>query len=111
MLRARQILERTSFVFALTNDPRQLEIAKLAIDRLLAYKRWDYFLEGGEETIGLQRAPEATLAVSFARKRLRTGSRSNGAPLATLYKRCAPGSYSFHHPPLRFCQAAMLSIN
>lgn len=67
MLRARQILERTSFVFALTNDSRQLEIAKLAIDRLLAYKRWDYFLEGGEVTIGLQRAPEATLAMSFAR--------------------------------------------
>jgi hypothetical protein len=67
MLQARQILERTSFVFALTSDPRQLEIAKLAIDRLLAYKRWDYFLEGGEETIGLQRAPEATLAMAFAR--------------------------------------------
>jgi hypothetical protein len=72
MLQARQILERTSFVFALTNDPRQLEIAKLAIDRLLAYKRWDYFLEGGEETIGLQRAPEATLAMSFARDWLDT---------------------------------------
>ncbi len=67
MLQARQILERTSFVFALTNDARQLEIAKLAIDRLLAFKRWDYFLEGGEETIGLQRAPEATLAMAFAR--------------------------------------------
>jgi hypothetical protein len=67
MLQARQILERTSFVFALTHDPRQLEIANLAINKLLAYKRWDYFLEGGEETIGLQRAPEATLAMAFAR--------------------------------------------
>lgn len=67
MLQARQILERTSFVFALTSDRRQLEIAKLAIEKLLAYKRWDYFLEGGEETIGLQRAPEATLAMAFAR--------------------------------------------
>lgn len=67
MLRVRQILERTSFVYALTEDPKQLDIAKLAIDRLLAYKRWDYFLEGGQETIGLQRAPEATLAMSFAR--------------------------------------------
>ena len=67
MLQVRQILERTSFVFALTQDARQLEIARLAIDRLLQYKRWDYFLEGGEETIGLQRAPEATLAMSFAR--------------------------------------------
>ena len=49
MLQVRQILERTSFVYALTGDPRQGEMAKLAIDRILRYKRWDYFLEGGGE--------------------------------------------------------------
>ena len=63
MLRARLILERTAFVHALTNDARQLELARLAIDKLLQYKRWDYFLEAGEHTIGLQRAPEATIAM------------------------------------------------
>lgn len=68
MLKARLILERTSFVYALTRDPKQLEIAKLAIDRLLEYKKWDYFQEGGKETIGLQRAPEATIAMAFARE-------------------------------------------
>ncbi len=66
MLRARLILERTSFVYALTEDARQLELARLAIDRLLQYTRWDYFLEGGEHTIGLQRAPEATIAMVCA---------------------------------------------
>ena len=68
MLRARQILERSSFVYAVVGDLRHLDIAKLAISRLMEYKKWDYFLEGGEETIGLQRAPEATIAMSFARE-------------------------------------------
>ncbi len=67
-LNARQILERTSFVYLLTKDERQLGVAKLAIDRMLQYKKWDYFLEGGEHTIGLQRAPEATIAMCFARE-------------------------------------------
>lgn len=66
LLRARQILERTSFVYALTQDPRQLELARRTIDRILEYKRWDYFLEAGEETIGLQRAPETTIAMVCA---------------------------------------------
>jgi hypothetical protein len=67
-LNARIILERTSFVYLLTKDERQLEVAKLAIERMLQYKKWDYFLEGGEYTIGLQRAPEATIAMCFARE-------------------------------------------
>ena len=65
---ARIILERTSFVYLLSKDERQLEVAKLAIARLLQYKKWDYFLEGGEHTIGLQRAPETTIAMCFARE-------------------------------------------
>lgn len=66
LLKARTILERTSFVYATAGDKRHLEVARLAIDRILEYKKWDYFLEGGEHTIGLQRAPETTIAMSFA---------------------------------------------
>lgn len=68
MLRARQILERSSFVHRLTHDKQHLEVARAAIDRILEYKRWDYFLEAGEHTIALQRASEATIAMSFARE-------------------------------------------
>jgi hypothetical protein len=63
---ARIILERTSFAYAVTGDPQQLEIATLAISKILEYKKWDYFQEGGKQTIGLQRAPEVTAAMSFA---------------------------------------------
>lgn len=70
-LNARIILERSSFVYLLTKDEKHLEVAKLAIERMLQYKKWDYFLEGGEHTIGLQRAPETTIAMCFAREWLR----------------------------------------
>jgi hypothetical protein len=99
LLKARQILERTSFVYALTGEARQLEVAKLAIDRLLEYRKWDYFLEGGEHTIGLQRAPETTIAMAFAcewldgalgedvRREIETQIAEKGAPpcYRTLY--------------------------
>lgn len=71
-LKARIILERTSFVYVLTKDQGQLEIAKLAIKRILEYPKWDYFLEAGTHTIGLQRAPEATIAMAFAQEWLGT---------------------------------------
>ena len=66
MARARAILERTSFAFALTGDKNQFAVAKLAVEKILAYPKWDYFFEGGVHTIGLQRAPEATIAMAFA---------------------------------------------
>ncbi len=68
MLRVRQILERTSFIYALTGDAAQCEVARRALDKMLEYPKWDYFMEGGEDIIGLQRAPEATIAMSCARE-------------------------------------------
>jgi hypothetical protein len=68
MLQVRQILERTSFVYALTGDAAQCDVARRAVDKILEYPKWDYFLEGGEDVIGLQRAPEATIAMSCARE-------------------------------------------
>lgn len=66
MARARVILERTSFAYVISQDKKQFEVAKLAIEKILQYPKWDYFYEGGEFSIGLQRAPEATIAMSFA---------------------------------------------
>jgi hypothetical protein len=65
-LKVRQILERTSFAYTMGGEKRHLEVALMAIGKMLEYKKWDYFLEGGEFTMGLQRAPEATIAMSFA---------------------------------------------
>lgn len=66
MLRARRILERSAFVYAVDGDPRHRDVALLAMKRILDFPKWDYFLEGGELVIGLQRAPEASIAMSLA---------------------------------------------
>jgi hypothetical protein len=66
MLRVRTILERSAFVYAVTPREDHLAVAKLALRRLLDYPKWDYFLEGGKIVMGLQRAPEATIAAAFA---------------------------------------------
>lgn len=66
MLRVRQIVERSSFVYAVNGDAAHLAVTKLAMRKLLDYPKWDYFLEGGKTTMGLQRASEATIALAYA---------------------------------------------
>lgn len=66
MREIREALENAAFAFAVWEDPRDLELATAALDRLLQYDPWDYFLEGDKHPIGFQRAPEATIAVCTA---------------------------------------------
>lgn len=65
-LRVWKLVQNSAFAYAVWRDPRQLELALLGLRRLCDYKRWDYFLEAGAGTIGLQRAPEATIAACYA---------------------------------------------
>lgn len=64
--RAWKLVQNCAFAHVVWGDPRQLDLALLAMRRLCDYRRWDYFLEGGKDTIGLQRAPEATIACVYA---------------------------------------------
>ncbi len=59
-------VENGAFAYAVWGDPRQRDLALLAMQRLCDYPRWDYFLEGGKHTIGIQRASEATIAACYA---------------------------------------------
>jgi hypothetical protein len=64
--RADKILVRESFIYLMTGQPARLDLALLALKKILAYPQWDYFLEAGRDVIGLQRAPETTISVSLA---------------------------------------------
>lgn len=66
LARAANILMRCAFVHAITNDEAQLPIAKLALDRILSYKRWDWVLEDGSDTVGAMRNGTTTTAVVLA---------------------------------------------
>lgn len=64
--RACKILEREAFVYLISRNGKRGALAQLAVKRLLEYPKWDYFLEAGVHTIGLQRAPATTIALSLA---------------------------------------------
>ncbi len=66
LARAANILLRTAFVHRLAPDARQLALARLALDRMLAYPRWDWFLEAGTQTLGLMRNGTTAIAVVLA---------------------------------------------
>ena len=55
-----------AFAYTVWGDQRQLDLALAAMRRLCDYPRWDYILEGGKDTIGIQRASEATIAACYA---------------------------------------------
>ncbi len=63
MREIREDLENAAFAYAVWADPRDLELATAALERILQYDPWDYFLEADTHPIGFQRAPEATIAV------------------------------------------------
>jgi hypothetical protein len=65
-MRAWQLIQNCALAYVVFEDQRHLDLALLALRRLCDYKRWDYFLEGGKDTIALQRAAEATIASCYA---------------------------------------------
>lgn len=64
--RAANILTRCSFVHLLSGDEKQLPVARLALDRILAYKRWDWVIEDGTQSVGVMRNGMTATAVVLA---------------------------------------------
>jgi len=54
-----------AFVYAMTGDENAAELATSCARTLMNFPKWDYFLEGGTQTFGLQRAPGAVIAISL----------------------------------------------
>ncbi len=61
--RVDNILQREAFVYIITGDKERGEMARLALEKILQFKKWDYFLEAGKYVIGLQRAPFTTQSI------------------------------------------------
>jgi len=61
--RVDNILQQEGFIYVITGDKKRGEIAKLALEKILQFKKWDYFLEAGKDVIGLQRAPFTTQTI------------------------------------------------
>lgn len=66
LMRAANILHRCAFNHVISPDAKQLALARLALQRILAFKRWDWVLEGGSETVGVMRNGTTSVAVVLA---------------------------------------------
>jgi hypothetical protein len=58
------LAQRMALLYAYTGDKDAAKLATECVESLMKFPRWDYFLEGGKDVIGLQRAPNSALAVA-----------------------------------------------
>lgn len=66
LARAAMILQLSAFVHTVAPDARHLALARLALERVLAYPRWDWFLEAGTRTVGVMRNGTTAVSVVLA---------------------------------------------
>jgi hypothetical protein len=66
LARAANILLRSAFVHVLEPEPRHLRIARLALSRVMEYRRWDWVLEAGQYPVGVMRGPSVCVSVILA---------------------------------------------
>lgn len=66
LARAGNILARSAFVHKLAPDARHLAVARLALARMLEYRRWDWILEAGRDTVGVMRNGNTAVAAVLA---------------------------------------------
>ena len=63
--RTSKLAMNMAFHYLLTGDEDAAELAATCVETIQRFPKWDYFLEAGDRTFGLQRAPEATVATSL----------------------------------------------
>lgn len=66
LARAANILLRSAFVQVIGPAPAHAALANLALDRMLTYRRWDWFLEAGRDTVGIMRNGSTSIAAVLA---------------------------------------------
>ncbi len=59
------LAQQMALVYLYTGDADAADLARECIESLMKFPKWDYFLEGGTDMIGLQRAPNSGIAVAL----------------------------------------------
>jgi hypothetical protein len=61
---AGETAQEMAFVYLMVHDEDAAALALEAVRTIMTFPVWDFFLEGGEKVVGVQRAPSTTIAVS-----------------------------------------------
>ena len=56
--------QEMAFIYLMEDDEDAAELAIEAVRTIMKFPVWDFFLEGDEKVVGVQRAPSTTIAVS-----------------------------------------------
>jgi len=69
--RVGDLAQKMSLLYLYMGDADAAALAKECVETLMKFPKWDYFLEGGTQVIGLQRAPNSAIAVAITVEALR----------------------------------------
>jgi hypothetical protein len=59
------LAQQMALLYVFTGDTDAAALAQECVETLMKFPKWDYFLEGGTDIIGLQRAPNSAIAVAI----------------------------------------------
>ena len=62
--RVGEMAQEMSFLYLMTGDQDAAALSVECVRTLMRFSYWDFFLEGGEHVVGVQRAPACAIAVS-----------------------------------------------
>ncbi len=62
--RVGEMAQEMSFLYLMTGDQDAAALSVECVRTLMRFPYWDFFLEGGEHVVGVQRAPACAIAVS-----------------------------------------------
>jgi hypothetical protein len=102
--RVGNLAQQMALLYLYTGDRDAAALARECVETLMRFPKWDYFLEGGNESVGLQRAPNSALAVSLVIEVLGdlVPPATRDAWLATMAKRgtepCFRAVYGMRYP-------------
>jgi hypothetical protein len=102
--RVGDLAQQMALLTVFTGDADAAALAEECVETLMKFPKWDYFLEGGTDVIGLQRAPNSAIAVAITIEAL--GERIPPATrirwLATMAERgtepCYRATYGMRYP-------------
>ena len=102
--RVGNLAQQMALVYLYTGDEDAAKLAEECVESLMKFPRWDYFLEGGTDVVGLQRAPNSALAVALVVEALgdRIPKTKADVWLQTMAERgtepCFRATYGMRHP-------------
>jgi hypothetical protein len=98
------LAQQMALVYLYKGDQDAAKLAEECVESLMKFPKWDYFLDGGTDVVGLQRAPNSAIAVALVVEALgdRIPAKKVDLWLRTMAERgiepCFRATYGMRYP-------------